>query len=124
MIADSFTPLLTTLGLGGITGFLVGFAVKKIMKILAVVAGLFFAVLMYLQSQGILNINWHKLQNISQPILSTFANNLNSTGLAGAKHTATIPNLVHNNLSFLPIDMGLPLTGSAVLGFILGLTRG
>lgn len=82
MIADSFTPLLTTLGLGGITGFLVGFAVKKIMKILAVVAGLFFAVLMYLQSQGILNINWHKLQNISQPILSTFANNLNSTGLA------------------------------------------
>jgi uncharacterized membrane protein (Fun14 family) len=64
--ANSFMPLLTTVGFGGIVGFLVGLAIKYVIKILAIVAGLFFAALMYLQSQGILNINWDKLQTMSQ----------------------------------------------------------
>jgi uncharacterized membrane protein (Fun14 family) len=120
--ATNIMPLLTTVGFGGIVGFLVGLAIKYVIKILAIVAGLFFAALMYLQSQGILNINWDKLQTMSQPILSTLANNLNSTEVAaGQQQQQTI----HNNLllPFLPIDMGLPLAGSAGLGFILGLTR-
>ena len=120
--ATNIMPLLTTVGFGGIVGFLVGLAIKYVIKILAIVAGLFFAALMYLQSQGILNIDWDKLQTMSQPILSTLANNLNSTEVAaGQQQQQTI----HNNLllPFLPIDMGLPLAGSAGLGFILGLTR-
>ena len=36
------------------------------------VAGLFLAALMYLQSQGILNINWGKLQTLFRPVLSNF----------------------------------------------------
>jgi uncharacterized membrane protein (Fun14 family) len=124
--ATNIMPFLTTVGFGGIVGFLVGLAIKYVIKILAIVAGLFFAALMYLQSQGILNINWDKLQTMSQPILSTLANNLNSTAAAGQQQQT-----IHNNqllllllLPFLPIDMGLPLAGSAGLGFILGLTRG
>ena len=118
--ANSFMPLLTTVGFGGIVGFLVGLAIKYVIKILSIVAGLFFAALMYLQSQGILNINSDKLQTKSQPIFSTLANNLNSTGVAAGQQQT-----IHNNLllPFLPIDMGLPLAGSAGLGFILGLTR-
>ena len=69
--ATSFMPLLSTIGFGGIAGFLVGFALKRIMKILAVIAGVFFAALMYLESQHIVNVNWDKLQTISNSILST-----------------------------------------------------
>jgi uncharacterized membrane protein (Fun14 family) len=128
MIAEttnSFTPLLTSVGFGGIAGFLIGLAIRYIIKILAIVAGIFFAALAYLQSQGILNINWEKLQTLSQPLLSSITNNLNSTG-TGPGHGATtaIPSILHSNLPFLPVDMGLPLAGSAGLGFVFGLTRG
>ena len=122
--ATNFMPLLTTVGFGGIAGFLVGIAIRYIIKIIAVIAGLFLAALMYLQSQAILNVNWGKLQTMSQPILSTLTNNLNSTGGVGTGTThSTIPNIIHSNLPFLPVDMGFPLVGSAGLGFILGLTR-
>ena len=107
--ATNIMPLLTTVGFGGIVGFLVGMAIKYVIKILAIVAGLFFAALMYLQSQGILNINWDKLQTMSQPILSTLAkNNLNSTEVAAGRQQQQT---IHNNLllPFIPIDMGLPL---------------
>jgi uncharacterized membrane protein (Fun14 family) len=61
MIVET-TPLLTTVGLGGIAGFLIGLAIRYIIKLLAIVAGIFIAALAYLQSQGILNVNWGKLQ--------------------------------------------------------------
>jgi uncharacterized membrane protein (Fun14 family) len=122
--ASNFVPLLTTVGFGGIVGFLVGVAIKYIIKILAIIAGLFLAALMYLESQGILNVNWGKLQAMSQPVLSTLTNNLNSTtGGVGTGYSASVPGIIHSNFPFLPADMGLPLVGSAGLGFLLGLTR-
>jgi uncharacterized membrane protein (Fun14 family) len=68
-IESSVMPFVSTVGFGGIVGFLVGLAIKYVIKMLAIVAGLFFAALAYLQSQGILNINWDKLQTMSQSIL-------------------------------------------------------
>jgi uncharacterized membrane protein (Fun14 family) len=47
--ATNFSPLLTTIGFGGLIGFLLGFMIKKLFKILAIMAGAFFAVLMYLE---------------------------------------------------------------------------
>jgi uncharacterized membrane protein (Fun14 family) len=47
--ATNLTPLLSTIGFGGIIGFLIGFTLKKVMKILAIVAGVFFVALLYLQ---------------------------------------------------------------------------
>jgi uncharacterized membrane protein (Fun14 family) len=128
MVAEhvtNFMPLLSTVGFGGITGFLVGIAIRYVIKILAIIAGLFLAALMYLQSQGILNVDWGKLQTMSQPVLSAVTNNLNSTatGHGSAAAAAAAPNIIHSNLAFLPIDTGLPLFGSASLGLILGLTR-
>jgi len=60
--ATNFSPLLTTVGFGGIVGFLIGFVIKKLFKILAIIAGVFFAVMIYLEQQGIVNVNWVKLQ--------------------------------------------------------------
>jgi uncharacterized membrane protein (Fun14 family) len=51
--ATNFSPLLTTIGFGGLVGFLIGFVIKKLIKILAIIA----VALMYLGEQGIVNIN-------------------------------------------------------------------
>ncbi|MFL6345954.1 MAG: FUN14 domain-containing protein [Nitrososphaeraceae archaeon] len=114
-----------TVGFGGIAGFLVGFALKKIMKILVIIAGVFFAAVMFLQSQGLLNINWDKLQTVSEPMISILTNNVTST--TGGIGLQTIQP-INSSLSFLPAaitaNMGLPLTGSAAMGFAIGMMKG
>ena len=47
-VENSVMPFVSTVGFGGIVGFLIGFTIKRIMKILAVIAGVFFAALLYL----------------------------------------------------------------------------
>jgi uncharacterized membrane protein (Fun14 family) len=47
----------TSLGFGGIAGFLIRFAIKLMM----IIVELFFAALAYLNYQGVLTINWDKL---------------------------------------------------------------
>jgi uncharacterized membrane protein (Fun14 family) len=51
----------TSVGFGGIAGFLIGYAIKKAIKIMMIIVGLFFAALGYLNYQGIVTINWDKL---------------------------------------------------------------
>ena len=123
---NSITPLLGTVGFGGVAGFLVGFALKKIIKILSIIAGVFFAAVIYLQSQGVLNINWDKLQTMSEPIVSMLTNNVTSA-TPGAIGLQTIQP-INSNLSLLPAaitaNMGLPLTGSAAMGFAIGMMKG
>jgi uncharacterized membrane protein (Fun14 family) len=102
----SLTPLLTTVGFGGLVGYLIGIAIRYIVKIIAIIVGLFLAALMYLQSQGIVNVNWTKLQAMSQPVLSSLTNSLNSTksgiGVVTGHNTSSntttaIPNLIHSS---------------------------
>ncbi|MFL6318898.1 MAG: FUN14 domain-containing protein [Nitrososphaeraceae archaeon] len=109
--ANNFSPLLTTVGFGGVAGFLIGYAVKKIMKILAVGAGIFFTALMYLESQNIVNINWDKLQNASQNAVSTLASAAGQIPLASTTSSTTI-------------NFALPMTSSAAMGFAIGFMRG
>jgi uncharacterized membrane protein (Fun14 family) len=122
--ATNFSPLLTTVGFGAIAGFLIGFLIKKLMKILAVIAGVFFAALMYLEAQGIVNVNWDKLQSVSQGVLSTIVNTVNSTASGGVGGSPTAAS------SFLPAtittmtNLGIPLTGSTALGFAIGIMKG
>ena len=63
-----------TVGGGFFGGILIGYALKKIIKIVAIIAGFFLAALAYLQYQQIANINWDKLQAISEDTLTTLAN--------------------------------------------------
>ena len=135
-IESNIMPFVSTIGFGGIAGFLVGFALKRIMKILAVIAGVFFAALMYLESQHIVNVNWDKLQIISNSILSTITKQQqmqrnyygggvgpiqailgnNSTAAAAATHILPITSTMAN--------LGIPLTGSTAMGFTIGLLKG
>jgi uncharacterized membrane protein (Fun14 family) len=131
-IESSVMPFVSTIGFGGITGFLVGFALKRIMKILAVIAGVFFADLLYLESQHIVNVNWDKLQTISNGVLSTIATTTtNATSTSGG--LGSIQAILGNNstsaaTAILPItstmaNLGIPLTGSTAMGFTIGILK-
>ena len=100
-------------GLGGIIGFLIGYALKKIAKILAVITGVFFAAILYFESNGIINVNWDKLQSIAQSTVSSLTG-LIATAAGNSKGSTLLP----------ITDLGLPLTNSAAAGFTLGFIKG
>jgi uncharacterized membrane protein (Fun14 family) len=60
------------------------------MKVLAVGAGIFFAALMYLESQNIVNVNWDKLQNASQNVVSTLTNAAGQVPLTSTTSSRTL----------------------------------
>src|ERR671936_1006530 len=93
---NSLMPLTTTVGLGRIVGFLVGFALKQIIKILAVLTGLFFAAILYFQTQGIININWSKLQTLTNSTLSSLSNSI-TTG-NGVNNSSSSPSSILSHL--------------------------
>jgi uncharacterized membrane protein (Fun14 family) len=106
-------PLAGTIGGGFFVGLVTGYAIKKIIKIVAVIIGLFIAALAYLEFQRIIDVNWTKLQAVLQngltwvaDLIIHIANNI------GAGHTGALSNL------------GIPLASSASAGFVLGLVRG
>ena len=91
-------------------GFLIGYALKRIIKILAVVVGLFLGALMYLQSQTIIDVNWEKLQSVLESSLSTIGNSISITN-SGQILTAAG-------------NLGIPLTGGLSAGFAIGFMKG
>jgi len=55
------TSLAVQVGTSALLGALVGFATKRVAKVLAVVVGVELVVFKFLQSQGVLVINWNRL---------------------------------------------------------------
>jgi uncharacterized membrane protein (Fun14 family) len=102
-MSELISPLAYQLGLGGIGGFIVGFALKKITKLFIVIIGLFVLALLYLSTNGVININYNALW-------STIANAL---GLAG-QATSWI-------VSIISI---IPFIGSFAFGFLIGFKIG
>ncbi len=93
-MSELITPLVTQLGIGGIAGFCVGYAVKKVAKLAAVLLGVAFIGLQYLAYKGIIAIDYTALKSwasslIGQAgeaegfIIDLFANLPFGTGLAG-----------------------------------------
>ena len=60
-MSDILPSIVYQLGVGGIGGFLVGYAIKKISKLIVVLIGLFILFLIYLGTSGIIDINYEKL---------------------------------------------------------------
>ena len=115
MTAPDFLPLVSTVGGGFVAGALAGYALKKVIKIVAVIVGLFIAALAYLEYQRIITVDWEMVQTVSQNAITTFANTLTHlSNNIGSDHTT---NLALSNL-------GIPLASSASAGFMLGMARG
>jgi uncharacterized membrane protein (Fun14 family) len=75
-IVESFGPTAATMGGGFFMGILIRYALKKVIKLLAVIVGLFLAGLAYLQYHKIANIDWNKLQTLSEDVITTLSNTL------------------------------------------------
>jgi hypothetical protein len=91
------------------------------------------AALLYLESQHIVNVNWDKLQTISNSILSTIGTATNATAATTVAGAAPIQAILGNNTgaaaAILPItntmaNLGIPLTGSTAMGFTIGFFKG
>ena len=76
-MSEIITPVVSQVGLGGVCGFVVGFALKKLTKLFIVVIGLFVLALLYLSINGVININYSALW-------TTVANGI---GVAGQQPT-------------------------------------
>jgi uncharacterized membrane protein (Fun14 family) len=110
MNTDSFSSVVTTIGGGFFGGLLIGYALKKVIKILAVVVGLFLAGLAYLQYQQIATIHWHKVEGA----ITTLANPTTST-INGNSNVAAL---------VMMSNIGIPLTSSMSVGFTIGFMKG
>ena len=113
MNIEHFSSVAVTISGGFFAGLLIGYALKKVVKVVALVVGLFLAGLAYLQYQQILNINWNKLQVVSQNAVSTLATT-QIPGLNGSDHT----------IALALTNFGIPLTGSVSMGFAIGFLKG
>ena len=108
MSIETIPSVLFTAGSGGIVGFLIGYAIKKVMKISAIIIGIFFGALIYLQTQGVIAINWEKLQSILESTLSAISSTITNT----------------EQISIITANIGIPLTGGLSAGLVLGLSKG
>jgi uncharacterized membrane protein (Fun14 family) len=117
MSIENFIPTAATLGGGFFVGVLIGYVLKKVIKIVAVIIGLFLAGLAYLQSQEIANINWNKLQTVSEGAITTLSNMI--------MQIPTIGNTTDHTSTYLAMtSFGIPLTGSMSAGFTIGFIKG
>ena len=89
-------------GSGAMVGAVIGYATKKIAKLLAVLVGLQLALFRFLESKGILQVDWSRLTN----------------GAVETQEKVQDPGWVQPIISSLSIGAGF--TG----GFLVGFKRG
>lgn len=58
------TGLLLQMGGSGLIGLVIGFAAKKVAKIIAIIIGLQLVLFKFLETQGIIQVNWGKMGGI------------------------------------------------------------
>ena len=91
---------------------------KKVIKLLAVIVGLFVDGLAYLQYHHIANINWNKLQIVSGDAITTLSNAIIIHIPAFGDGHATVTS------SLAMTSFGVPFTGSMSAGFTIGFMKG
>ena len=102
-LSNLLTPLAGEIGIGGIGGFLAGWALKKAAKMVALIIGLAFLGLQYMAYKGIIAIDYSALQ--------AWANEL-------AGQAAGAQNLITDFIAHAPF-------GAAFIGGLyLGLQKG
>jgi uncharacterized membrane protein (Fun14 family) len=88
------TAFVGTVGSGFFIGLITGYAIKKVIKLAAVIVGLFIAALAYLEYQRIFNADWHKVQADSLSGINWIADALTHVSTTmGASHAGTLSNI-------------------------------
>jgi uncharacterized membrane protein (Fun14 family) len=111
-MTSDLTPVAGTIGGGFFVGLLAGYAIKKVIKIVAVIIGLFVAVLGYLEYQRIIQVDWISLQTVSQ------------SGIIWLTNAVThISNNIDADRIGISASNLIPLASSTSAGLMLGLAR-
>jgi uncharacterized membrane protein (Fun14 family) len=93
-MATDLAPFAGTVGGGFFVGFITGYAIKKVIKLAAVIVGLFIAALAYLQYQRIINVDWERVQVFSQNGITWVVNALTHiSGNIDASQTGILSNI-------------------------------
>jgi uncharacterized membrane protein (Fun14 family) len=110
MNTDTLTSMSASIGGGFFGGLLIGWVLKKVIKMLAIVVGLFLAALAYLQYQQIAFINWNKLEGTITAVANAATNTIDDN---------------NNSIAALAImsNFGIPLTSSMSVGFTVGFLK-
>jgi uncharacterized membrane protein (Fun14 family) len=66
---EVITATAATVGGGFFGGLLFGYAIKKVVKLIAVIAGLFITGLAYLQYQQIASFDWNRVEVLVSTVL-------------------------------------------------------
>lgn len=110
---------------GFITGYAMGYAVKKaiaiIWKIGLFIMGSFFMALLWLNTQGIVSLNFGKIEEKVNEEVGKYAPNvLNSSG---DNTISNINTVVADQLNNVLVTLGVPLTSGLALGFFMGVRK-
>jgi uncharacterized membrane protein (Fun14 family) len=93
------------LGGSAVIGGVIGFAAKKVAKLIAVIIGLQLALFKFLETRGILEVNWNAISGTAG----------NATNAATGAASSQPPSWVTSLLATLPVGAGF--TGGFLLGF-------
>ncbi len=100
-MSEAFAPILFQLGIGGIGGFFIGYAIRKVVKV-ALILGMGIFSLMFLAYTNVIGIDYGGLVGM----VSTFINAINpALGL------------------LIPLMAHLPFVGSLIIGLIIGFKK-
>jgi uncharacterized membrane protein (Fun14 family) len=108
METSAISRFAATIGGGFFGGVLLGYAIKKIVRIAAIMVGLFIVGLAFLQYQQIASINWDKFEVSIAALATAITSTLNESNIT----TMAMSNI------------GIPLTGSMASGFTIGFLKG
>lgn len=102
--SDPLYGLVLQLGAGGVIGFLAGYAIKKLAKLIAVGLGLLILLLMVLNYYGVVEVRWTQLVGIGEEALKWIS-----------QHYTTLASFAAQNM---------PFAGGFAAGLVLGLKAG
>jgi len=101
IVSEAFAPILFQLGIGGIGGFFIGYAIRKVVKV-ALILGMVVFFLMFLAYTNVIDIDYGGLVEMT----SNFINSLNpALGL------------------LTPLMAHLPFVGSLIIGLVIGFKK-
>jgi uncharacterized membrane protein (Fun14 family) len=89
-------------------GLLLGYVLKKVVKVIAVIVGLFMAGLAYLQYQQIASVNWDKIEGTITGLSNATSSTFNDYSIESLAMTS----------------LGIPLTSGMSAGFTIGFLKG
>lgn len=99
-------PWVQQLGFGAVAGFVAGYALKKVGKVVAIVLGVLFVTLQLLAWSGFIAVDWGAIQRRVDPLLEGESLQRSWSGLLAL------------------LTFNIPFAAAFVPGFLVGMKRG